>query len=382
MAEAPTSTSSTALRRKMVASSNAAPRGERSALRALRLALARAADHIFGLPLFVIGATQSRCAIDGLPKRLKEDRLLILLDGPQGQIGALSADRATVAAITQQQTMGKVTGAPPPDRGFTITDAALVAPLIDALLKRAKDLTDIPHDRQCLAGYRFGARSDDLRSLVLTLEADRFRVFDLTVDFAGGVKQGNICIALPEPQDLEPEADMGQAAPVRRGPRMEQALGAVRAEMTAVICRVRLPLAEVTSLKAGDLVPLMQRRLDETALISITGRRVGTGRLGQIDGMRAIRLNETLTDVDGRSTPVPGAFSTQVMALTGADDDDEEEMAFGGTALSALSDGASGMGPGDDGDARFAGLSPEEAAVEISELAGLSLDMAEDEEPA
>lgn len=54
--------SDTVIKRKLAAARQGSRDGARSVLRALRLALARAAADEAGLPLAVIGATQGRCA--------------------------------------------------------------------------------------------------------------------------------------------------------------------------------------------------------------------------------------------------------------------------------------------------------------------------------
>lgn len=378
------------LQRKMDAGRNSAPAGERSGLKALRLALARAASKVFDLPLFVLAATQARCARDILDEHIKDDCLLILMDGPGGQIGAVSADRSCVAALTQHQTMGRVTGAAPAERGFTNTDAALLGPLIDAVLTRATALTDIAYDRQCLTGFRFGARCEDLRNLMLTLEADRFRVFEMTVDFAGGKMQGTITLALPEPETgAVPEVEETSET-VAHGPRMEQAVGVAQAELTAIIGRVKLPLSDLSSLKVGDVVPLQKRRLNEAQLISISNREVSKGRLGQIDGLRAIRLNETARETEGGEGGM-GEFSSQITLGTEFDmsaDDDAFADELG--SLDALGDGLDSL-PLDNDDAglpalpdpggseAFEPMNTDDVAMEISQLAGLSMEeMAEE----
>lgn len=378
------------LQRKMDAGRNSAPAGERSGLKALRLALARAASKVFDLPLFVLAATQARCAQDMLDERIKDDRLLILMDGPGGQIGAVSADRACVAALTQHQTMGRVTGAAPAERGFTNTDAALLGPLIDAVLTRATALTDIAYDRQCLSGFRFGARCEDLRSLMLTLEADRFRVFDLTVDFAGGKMQGVITLALPEPENgAVPEPEENNETVVH-GPRMEQAVGVAQAELTAVIGRMKLTLSDLSSLKMGDVLPLQNRRLNEAQLMSISNHEIAKGRLGQIDGLRAVRLNETSRETESSDGGL-GEFSSQItvgseLEMMGSDDAFGDELG----SLDAIGDGLDNLPmtgddvglpalPDPDADEAFEPMNTDDVAMEISQLAGLSMEeMAEE----
>lgn len=368
--------SSSVLQRKMEAGRDAPTSNGRSAAAALRIALARAADDLFDLAISVIGLNQGRVALDELGIHLQDDRLLVLLDGPDGQLGIATFDRSFLVALIQQQTMGRLTGTQPDDRPFTSTDASLTAPLIDAMVERAAVLADKPLDVKCLSGFRFGARAEDARSVKLAIDADQFRVFNLTVEFDIGPQQGALCLLLPEPAEMfTPSADGGAA---NKGPNMAEAAELARADFSAVICTMKVALADLSAMKPGDVLPLKQDNLDRTDLVSISGQRVAAGRLGQIGGMRALRLNETKLQMTPLSDQ--GGFAADIGAQPTARNDP------------AILDGELGQVSArddildhvptetirpvneEDTDDGFSGMTPEEAAQEISALAGLSLD--------
>ena len=211
--------------------------------------LARAARDALNLPVSVIGITQARMTQAALVGHVDGDRLLMLLDGEAAGAGVLSADRSCLAALIQQQTMGQVTAADPGDRPFTATDAAMVAPLADAMLARAAELSEAAADRQALGGLRFGARVADVRAMQLALDAERFRVFDLTLDFAGGVRQGALCLALPIAEEVA-----GASAPPADPDRMARVAGAARAELRVVIGQLQLSLADLSGMRPGDVL--------------------------------------------------------------------------------------------------------------------------------
>ena len=365
----------TTLKRKMAAGQGEAPSGGRSMLRALRLALARAGRDVFGLPLAVIGARQGRAIQETLARYLDDNRLLMLLDGPDRAIGAASVDRSCLAALIQRQTMGTVTGMEPVERGFTGTDAALVAPLIDATIKRATVRADLAADRHCISGFRFGARVSDVRALLLALEAERCRVFDLTAEFAGGKSQGTVCLVFPE---LIPIPTVGSSD---GSGRMERAIAKARADLMAVVGHLRLPLAELSHLRVGDVLPLTIPHLDRADLVSIDGRSVVSARLGQAGGMRALRLNE-IGVAEARSerkpdfrpnSPVGEAHDAVTLDLTALPDmpdlpvwEDDEA-----SRETINMDGFPLLDNADDGSTEVDAIDPRAAAVEISSLAGI-----------
>lgn len=386
----------TALHRKLARTREGANTGVSSALRALRLACARASRDMYGLALSVIGATQSMIGPDDVTAFMPEGRMLILLDGPGGQAGAVVLDVATVIALIQQQTMGTVGKMLPEERNFTETDAALAAPFIVECLKRASEISDIPLDQVCLRGYRFGAKASDPVSLSLALDAERFRIFELTVDIASGLHQGEIGLILPE-RALPPEPEPAPSVQARRalGPTVMQ----VQASLTAVLARLQVPLSQFSTLRVGDVLPIRADLIKHTELLSLTGQTLAVGRLGQIDGFRAIRLNEA-DEAEETSAP---EFTQQADPMMAALPEEGAGFMADGPALDldAMPDGLpnldlpdapafDGLGSGLDAegglpvaDAALLGqndgapdealpdLSADQMAQEISQLAGL-----------
>ncbi|HBS49269.1 MAG TPA: hypothetical protein DEA05_03895 [Rhodobacteraceae bacterium] len=328
----------------------------RGALWALRRALAKAADEVADLALAVIGATQDRIARDSLAERVGTEALPLLLEGPEGRRGALWLDRAAVAALVEHQTTGRIGAGPTGEtRAFTATDAALVAPLVDAGLALAGDLVERAADRDCLGGFRFGAWAENAAALVLAVEADRLRLFELTLDFQAGAAQGKICFALPEAAPKSPPA------PDRPAPRRtlsERAYDSLRADLTAVICRLRLPLSALAELQPGDMLALKDERLDATELLTISGLCAATGELGQSGGFRALRLSG---DSPRRVAPKPAPGFDETRPVRKAPAPEEEEAPVPATLA-------------DVDELQLETMPPEQAAQEISDLAGLSLD--------
>ena len=386
-----TSTETTSvLQRKLAAGRDGAQSGGRSILGALRLAMARTAAKQCDLPLVVIGAKQMRCVHEDVGQFLSDDRLLVLLEGPEGQAGAVCLDANFVTALIQQQTIGQVGPLSGGGRAFTGTDAALAEPLIEEMLARASDLAEQPPDQRCLRGYRFGARVEDARSLMLVLEAERFRVFDLTVDIAGGQGQGAVCLVLPDlPEDLDEVAGRGDKKRPT-GPNMGQAFGNIRADLTAMICRIRLPLSELAAMQPDDVIPLVRERLKDTELIAIDGQCVAVGRLGQVNGLRALRLNEAPTQAGQQLPGGDDQFATRVGPV---EPEESDPLIVDGTLAPHIPDNAD-LAAGqpvvadeaeitrkaqeEEADVRLQNMSVEEAAAEISQLAGLTLQDVED----
>lgn len=262
---------------------------DRAVLRAVRLSLSRAAKQELSLQLAVLGVRQARQGQADLADGLNPSWLAILLDGPDQQPGALCLDTAFVRAVVQHQTMGKVLAQPESERRFTATDAAMTAPLIDAMLDQLGAAEDASDAGLSLMGFGFGARVASTDDLLLSLTAEWYRRFQVTADLGGGAVQGQMVLILPE---CAPSEDaQTDAAPA--GPALGESFGVVRAELTAVLCRLRLPLNDLAGLRGGDVIPLPLDKFDQTELVTLNGEVVALCRLGQLAGMRAVRANET-----------------------------------------------------------------------------------------
>ncbi len=335
----------------------------RPVVRALRLALARAAGEQWNLPLTVIGAKQTTCPQDGLADLIGKDWLLLLFRADNGVMAAVCLNPGAVSAIVQAQAFGEVLPGEPQPRPFTETDAAMVAPLIEDTLARSVDLVALASDQVSLSGFEFASRLPDTRALSLALVEDRYRLFDLTVELGGGARQGQMCFLQPEPALV---VETGDAAIQKTGPRLDQAIGVLRAELNSVICRMSLPLTTLSELKVGDVVPLTGARLDRTRLLTIDKSPVAVGRLGQCGGMRAVRLNEQ------GITPVPA--DAAALAFLECKPDEKQSIPKDPTAQV---DAVEASLPRDtrlltSADAELNFEDTDQMAAEISQLAGLT----------
>jgi flagellar motor switch/type III secretory pathway protein FliN len=283
-----TTSSAELLRRKMETRRENTRTGQRSLVRAMRLAVAMAGTERYQLPLAAIDTQQSRARSDELEEWMHDGALLVLIEGSHGRIGAFSIDRSLVEALVQKQTVGNVFDTPVGDRCFTGTDAALIEPLIESILDHASKLAEIGVDQRCVRGFRFAGHVMSRRALGLSLQAGEYRLFRLMVDVDSGVKQGNILIILPD--DPVPASSTGDETDHQSQRTLRPTVERARVSMNTVLAKMRLSLAELTQLKPGDLVNLHEAYLQETALVDGSGQTFAVGHLGRVDGVRAIRL--------------------------------------------------------------------------------------------
>lgn len=301
------------IQRKAQAARDGFDSRQMSPAKALRLALARAADALFDLGLTVATVEQLRLPLAEVGRSLSDEGLLVLLDGAGGARGALCLDPQFLAGLIEVQTTGGVRPGVARSRVATRTDAAMVAPLIDAVLEEFDSQMTRGVDGYPSRGFGFGDMVEETRGLALALVASDFDLLRLTVDLGPGAKTGRLDLLLPV---VAPPA---RAAP---GARV-MAEGAARSEpvactapvmLDAVMARLRLPLRDVWAFKPGDLVPVPRAALGETQLLATKGHVVAQAQLGQMNGWRALRL------VSGGATPLPEVAEPETGAAMAAED--------------------------------------------------------------
>lgn len=280
----------TTLQRKAGAGRGESESAGMTPAKALRLALTKAAQDELSLALRVQGVAESRVNQPALLDALSDDLLLLLLEGPQGGLGVAALDIQALAALIEVQTMGQVLKSPAPQRRGTATDSAMCEPLLGRALQEFEGYLTGSSAERWAAGFRFGEQVENVRLLGLRIEETDYRLFRISLDMAEGAKQGELLLALPAEgcTQRKPGVDGGESW----AQMLEQAVQRSHAELLAVLHRAQMPLAAVTAFKTGDLVPVPQSAIGQVSLEGADRRIVGTARLGQQNGYRALRIKD------------------------------------------------------------------------------------------
>ncbi|MFK7868458.1 MAG: FliM/FliN family flagellar motor C-terminal domain-containing protein [Roseobacter sp.] len=271
--------------------------------KALRLSLAKVADDLLDLPMTVIGIVPEQRSGDNLAETFDDTSMLILLDGPYRVSAGISFGHKFVSALVQQQTMGKILSIPEEPRHMTATDASLCAPLIEALTDKVHAILETDEDRVLVSKYRFGARCDTPRLFDLALTAQDYQIYKLTVEVSGGAFQSGVTLYLPiveKKHEILKDPD-GGASQKPKKPGMYKTAMSLNAELTAVLSRERRSLFKLSQLKPGDTFPISPGAFDNIELLDGSGQKVCVGALGQVDGMRALKLHSLSEDGQKRA---------------------------------------------------------------------------------
>jgi flagellar motor switch protein FliM len=262
-----------------------------SVAKAMRQSIAKLGKELFEMPLSAIGAiTEDRKASD-LFKFIDDASLLCLLEGEDGRVGAAIIGADIVGGLIQQQTMGRVSPVSGTTRPMTQTDAAMCAPLLDALFERVAPMLEVKAERDVVGGFNFGARFEDVRTLEMALELPEYFVVWLTLDLSGGARQCELTLVLPRTGPAKTSDGLSDGEDVGPSiPQMNEVVMDLPTELNMVLCKVKLELSQVKQLAVGEALHLPHNTFPETEIVSLTGATIGSFVLGQVSGIRALRL--------------------------------------------------------------------------------------------
>ena len=253
--------------------------------RALRLALARTADEMWGLPLAAQGVRRDRLDQDAALAQVAEGELILVMAADDGAAGLIVLGRQVLSALIEVQTLGAVLSGQAEGRAYTQTDGAMAWLYLGAVLASFADLLGADPLARQLGGYRLAGQAEDRRKAALFLDAVPHELFSAEVEIGGGARSGAVRLILPERDFGAPP--MARAAGPAAG---AAALRLVPTSLQAVLCALSLPLSRACALRPGDLLELPDC-LDAAMLVAEDGTTIARARLGQVNGFRALRLS-------------------------------------------------------------------------------------------
>lgn len=275
-----------------------------SAAKALRLAAAKAAEDGTGMVMQVTDVSESLTSTSRLPDLIPDHSLLALLEGPEHAYGLAVFTLAVTASVVEQLTTGHVQKYAPEERNPTSTDSVMCFELIDRMLSNFETIVAEAPDPPQVDGYRTAAQLSEVRSIPIAFDDIRYRMFRVTVDMGRGLRTGEIMLIYPASRP-KPKPAPGTQSDWQTD--FKTSVMKTEANLETVLHRVSLPLSAVADLAVGMTIPVPHEALSRVE-VTADGRRMSYGRLGQVNGHRAIRidLNEPSTQEEGMGSGLGG----------------------------------------------------------------------------
>ncbi|CAM3511310.1 FliM/FliN family flagellar motor switch protein [Paracoccus nototheniae] len=303
--------------------------------RAAATAIGRAADRLYNLPMRALSVQPGALTLAELPELLPELPLVAVLQGPGDNLGAIALCPQAVAGLIEWQALGRVTARGLERRRPSRSDGLLCAEFIDAFLAELPIEMAGVEGFEAVAGFRFLTHLDDPRPLSLMLDDSPFRSLSFHLGIgAPDMREGRILLALPQaPASLRPRGQgtaMAAAppAPVMSAPPVPIALRPTLAgvmqdapvQLSAILCRRRISLAELRGLTEGRLLTLPRTSLAQATLETADGQVLATGKFGEAEGCHALRLRDPgATATEDRDAPGAGQMAPRMPPQMGDD---------------------------------------------------------------
>ena len=254
--------------------------------KALSLATAKATEEGTGMVMQVTQVTEEMTSIRRLPELMPENALMALLEGPDTQYGLVVFNLAVTTSVVEQLTTGNVQKHSPEARKPTSTDAVMCFELIDSVLRQfetyAAEIANPPE----IHGYRVAAQLSEARSIALAFDDVRYRLLRVHVDMGAGARSGELMFVYPfEP--AKPTHDPNLSVDWAKD--FQSSVMKSEATLETVLQRVTLSLADAANLEVGMTIPIPYDALSRVEIMA-DGQTLSHGRLGQVNGHRALRL--------------------------------------------------------------------------------------------
>ena len=259
------------------------------------VAFARAARDLIGLRTHVIRREMDQLSLAEIIELAPEQGLFVMLEDDQGTIGVLTLPFDLVVAMIERQTIGQIHPDPAMPRRLTRTDIALCLPVIDhALMLVDRSIAQQP-GMGWPAGFRPASSLVERHPLALLLEDEAHMCLRLELSLEDSLRDAEILLLLPE--TAMPQAPDAAPLPATATHDAQQwsavlADSVLQAEvpLRALLGRISLPLRALGDLQVGQVLHLPGLDARQVRLVDCRGHAHAHAQLGQIRGMKALRL--------------------------------------------------------------------------------------------
>lgn len=273
--------------------------------RMLRVGFARAAVAALGLSVVVSKVAEDSVRLDDLLDGLPPDQLMFQVQVADRPLGLVQVDTELSAVVIEMSTMGRVGAAAATPRLVTGTDAAMVHPLLATFLRLVPEDGPGTDLAKWMAGTAPGPRVRDARAAGLILAEAEYRVIRLTIDIPGTDRHGEMMLALPAFRGKPHNAPVDTRA-ADWTVTFHDAVLSAPAELHAVLHRMQMSLRQVDGFEVGQVLALPGVGVGSVRIEGPGGRMVATARLGQVAGLRAVRIERPTPPQMAEARPLSG----------------------------------------------------------------------------
>lgn len=265
-------------------------------------ALNKTARRVLGVEATLSDRVLSVRPLADITSDLSSPALLSVLSDADGTLrGLFSIDALFVNALVEYQTGAGNERPYLIERIPTPVDAALSKRFIDALLGLLSDELTLSAGMPLLGTLFFKSYETQPKLLADHLDVPEYISFSAMVNFGDGARAGRFTLALP-PSAFANGEGTEQATGANWTQDLHDNVLAAPLKLNVVLLRQVMTLSRAMALAPGDLIRVPATAMKELSLEGADQKTVLTGRLGQMNGDRAVRVSLPVTD---KPAPAP-----------------------------------------------------------------------------
>ena len=257
--------------------------------KALSQAVKKAAESEVDLVIGTSNFQEARRALDPALEDMPLTGLHLVLEGRDGARGFIHISGALLQGIIQAQTLGFVTSDIDADRAPTGADSALCEGFLTEILTQFGEALANTPDHDWASGFKVTGGQTGPRQLGLLLDDIALRKLEIEVSLGESGVSGRFTVCLPIAfpsqggKDKKDNSDAFSQA-------LQQSLADTKARLQVVMHRYATTLDGVSALEVGSVLPIPRSALTSAGIEATTGKCISQGKLGQLDGFRAVRV--------------------------------------------------------------------------------------------
>lgn len=231
--------------------------------------------------------------------------LIVLVQNGDAETGLLVFDNAAFVALVCHKLTGLLPATPDTTaRAPTRVDASLLRDVVDAILGQLHG-PDGAAAKGAASRWAYTGFLSDARLVKFALADARHVVTDAQIVLGADQVTGRITLMLPPPRPDETRTKTQDTATWRAG--LSQAVLGAPLRLKGELAKLSLTLSQLRALKQGDDLRLPRSAIDQVRLVTNRGTTPWTGKLGQMNGDRAVRLDPSGAGPAGHDADQPTA---------------------------------------------------------------------------
>ncbi|XAT60510.1 hypothetical protein GN278_06575 [Rhodobacteraceae bacterium Araon29] len=258
--------------------------------KSLHKALSQSALQLFGLKLQISDHRICYEPVSRIAKITEPFLMLGLLESSAKDSGFVALDRAALSNLVTFQTLGCILPELSQSRTATLTDAALIAPLIEQTMQKLQDIGQTDFGLGQPTQYRFSQMFTDAHRVSLAMQSEQFITYHMDLAMGDSRNPAKILIAFPT---IEQNHFDRAAVATQKRDASQQVFLSLPTQLNAELHCFRFAWSELSQLKVGKHLFLPDTALENIHLKATHSSEFISAKLGRLGQFRAVQVDIT-----------------------------------------------------------------------------------------